>query len=55
MHWRFLIHVDIGGDVIEVVAHTVQQNTEEQQAVGEVLVRTAKDEKGVTDGGGDKT
>ncbi|OMP12455.1 hypothetical protein COLO4_03180 [Corchorus olitorius] len=55
MHRRFFIHVDIRGDVVEVVAHAVQQNAEKQQGVGEVLFRTAVNEEPVADGGGNQT
>ena len=55
MHRRFFIHVDVRGNVVEVVAHAVQQNAEEQQGVGEVLFRTAVNEEPVADGGRDQT
>ena len=54
MHGRFFIHVDVRGDVIEVIAYAVQQNAEEQQGVGEVLFGTAVNKEAVANGGGDQ-
>ena len=48
------IHVDVRGHVVEVIAHAVQQDAEEQQGVGEVLLRTAVNEEAVADGCGNQ-
>src|SRR5690606_27954385 len=54
VHGRFFIHVDVRGDVIEVIAYAVQQNAEEQQGVGEVLLGAAVNKETVANGGGDQ-